>query len=121
MKVSLNVSDDQELRAAVKDVIKGQAMSIVRTELTDIIRQELERKVKGYSTNRFDKILKEAMKEVIKTALYEKHSVSEWSTAYIQPYVQQIIEPAVIQALKRKNWNQMVDDLAKAKVKALIN
>lgn len=45
MKVTLNIQDDQELRASIKDAIRGQVLSIVREELTQTIKDEFKRKL----------------------------------------------------------------------------
>ena len=39
MKVTLNIENDAEMRAYVKDCIKGQVLSIVREEMQEMIKE----------------------------------------------------------------------------------
>ena len=40
MNVSLNIENDKELRAYIKDAVKGQVMSIVRDEFLEIVKSD---------------------------------------------------------------------------------
>ena len=94
MNVTLNIENDKELRAYIKDAVKGQVLSIVREEMMEIIKEELERKLKGLTSSRFDNITKDATKEAVKSILLKEHNVRTWDDSFIKP----LIENAT-------NWN----------------
>jgi len=41
MKVTLNIQEDSELRAHIKDAIKGQILSIIRSEVNGLFKDVL--------------------------------------------------------------------------------
>ncbi len=53
MKITLNIGEDAELRAFIKEAIKGQVMSIAREEFVNIFKEELTRKIKGTDSPHF--------------------------------------------------------------------
>lgn len=116
MKVTLNIENDAELRAHIKDAIKGQVLSVIRDEFKAIITEELTRIFKGIDARTFDNQLKKSMTEAISEILVTSHNVIDWNNAFIEPFVNKKLD----QALGRTDWNKLVDTLAKEKVKALI-
>ena len=116
MKVTLNIENDVELRTYIKDAIKGQVLNIVREEFLEIVREELERKIKGTSEYTFKSMQEEAMTKAISNILHQKHNVSRWNHVFIEPYISKKLNDV----LKGKDWNLLVDNLAKEKVKKLI-
>ena len=72
MKIKLDLQEDDELRAYIKDLIRGQVVSIVRQDIQDVLHEVVERTVNGkISTDtrlgRFieEEILKEIKKQPI--------------------------------------------------------
>ena len=116
MKVTLNIENDVELRVYIKDAIKGQVLNIVREEFLQIVKEELERKIKGTSDYAFKNMQQEAMTQATKDILYKEHSVYNWDSSFIKPYVDKKLD----EVLKNTNWKLLVDNLAKEKVKKLI-
>ena len=116
MKVTLNIADDAELRAAVKDMIKGQVLSIVREELLDIFKDELGRKIKGMDTFSFHKIMKEAMISAAHKIYDKEMNGRNMRTDIIVP----IVEAKVIQAIVTKDWDKLVDEQANLKIQKLL-
>lgn len=57
MNLHLKIEEDKELRAHVKDLIKGQVKAIIKENLNDIIKEELQGLIKGGITKRFEKVL----------------------------------------------------------------
>jgi hypothetical protein len=117
MHITLNISSDAELRAAVKDMIKGQVTSLIREELTSLMLEEITRKIKGMETHRFDRWLQDAMTAAVKEILQREHKVAEWGTDFIKPYVMQRLNSVLLDS---KDWNKLVDEMAKEKIKALM-
>jgi len=117
MVVTLNIENDTELRAYIKDCIKGQVLAITRGEFKTIVIEELEKKIKGSdNAGKFERMHKEATLQAVSNILYREHGVNSYSDRFIQPYVEAILDKVLV----GKNWDKLVDDLAKAKVRELI-
>lgn len=117
MNVTLNIQNDAELRAFIKDAIKGQILAIVREEFVQIVKEEIERKLKGSDKYAFERMQKEATTEAVKSILYKEHQIKSWNADYVKP----IIESIVNQSIKGIDWKTMIDTLAKEKVRSLIS
>jgi len=116
MDVILKIKNDAELRAYIKECIKGQVLSIVREEFLQIVKDELERKIKGSDARNFERMQREAITDAMKSILYKEHSVSRYNNDFIKPFVEAVIKDAI----QGKDWKALVDQLAKEKVKSLI-
>lgn len=66
MKVRLNIEEDSELRAAIKEAIKGQVVSIAREEVVKILADILAQKVPTVDP---DKILREEIVRSVRNAV----------------------------------------------------
>jgi len=117
MKVTLNIENDVELRAYIKDVIKGQVLSIVREEFLEIVKEEITKKIKGSHESQFQKLFESSFVKAIQNILYKEHKVSTWNHEFIKPYVEKNID----RSLKTKDWDKLVDDLVREKVRKLIS
>ncbi len=120
MKVTLNIENDAELRAAIKEAIKGQVMAVTREEITDIVKEEIGKKIKNSDTQYLNRLLADSMKSVIQDILYKDYGVGQWSTTWVEPTITKYLDIKVKEALKNKNWDSMVDALAKQKVKDML-
>lgn len=69
MKVELSIKDDRELRAHIKDVIKGQIVSIARGEVINILADTIGAKTDAANIH---KIVKETVESEVKRALGER-------------------------------------------------
>jgi hypothetical protein len=116
MKVTLNIENDAELRAYIKDCIKGQVLAIVREDFEQIVKEELTRKLKGSWDRNFEKMTEYTMQKAIKDILYKEHNITDWSSRFIEPYIKNILNPHLV----GKDWLNIVDKLAKEKVKELL-
>jgi len=116
MKVQLNIENDAELRQHIKGTIKGQVLSIVREEFFEIVKDEIEKKIKGTNNIRFDRLLKEAMIKAIKDILREDCGTTNWRDTYINPIINNIVSGYV----DNINWTKLVNDLAKEKITAML-
>lgn len=120
MKVTLNIQEDKELRAAIKDAIKGQVMAVTREEITQIVRDEIGKKIANKDVQYLNRLLETSMKQVIESILYSKYNVPGWYNEWIEPTITKYLDSKVKEALKGKDWSKVVDDLAKQKIKELI-
>lgn len=116
MIVTLNIQNDAELRAHIKDAVKGQVMSIVREELIEIIKSELDRKVKGWETQHFQQVMKMAMDDILRDILYKKYDVSSWGESFLRPYINEILDKVT----KGNNWDALIEKTARERMKALL-
>lgn len=117
MKVTLNIENDDELRAYIKDCIKGQVLSIVREEFKQIVQDEIERKIKGSDMRNFERMQLNATTEAIRSILSKEHSISRYNNNFIKPFIEEELKTA----LRNTNWNKIVEELAKEKIRLLIN
>lgn len=114
MKATLNIENDAELRAHIKNAIKGQVTSIIRDEIIELAKGEIVRKV-GNSTS-LDYLIRDAVKSMVKDICSKQFNVSSWGDSFIKPCVENVVKDAI----KGKDWDKLINDLAKEKVKALI-
>jgi hypothetical protein len=114
MKVTLNIENDAEMRAYVKDCIKGQVLSIVREEMQEMIKEELNRKIKGLNDSNFQRIFTDAMVKNVKDILQANHNVKSWDNNWIKPIIASLMEQYV------KQNESLINQLAKEKVKLLV-
>jgi len=119
MIVSLKIENDRELRAYIKECIKGQVLSIVREEFMEIVKEELNRKTKNFESMNFTSMTQQAVNSVIQNRL-SALGIRDWSTEWLNPKIEQILTEQVTKAIARKDWNDLVDRMAIQKVKALI-
>jgi len=116
MKVTLNIEQDKELRDYIKDCISGQVKKIVREELMTLVVEEINKKVKGLDKPHFDNEFRICMVASIGKELQKNHNIPGWEQKWVKPIVESIVEKYI----KDYNWNLLIDDLAKEKVRKLI-
>ena len=95
MKLELSIKDDKELRNLIKDMIKGQVTSIIRDELSDMIKEAMEKKL-GVSLKNLDTetILREEMRSHIKCVVYN------YGNNYIQNTIKDAVNDMMTQLFK---------------------
>jgi hypothetical protein len=116
MTVTLNIENDAELRAYIKEAVKSQVLSIVRDEFLQIVKDELERKIKGQDKLYFDRMIRDSMQNAVSSICYKEHNVASWRNDFINPIVSSLVSAS----LMHKDWDKLVDDVAKEKVKSLL-
>ena len=88
MKVEISIADDTELRAHIKDVIKGEVVSIARGEIRKIIAEVCGTIASEYSKEKADAIAKDIVLAEVKKQFA--------SARYGEPsYVQSVIREKV--------------------------
>jgi len=92
MKVQLSIKDDRELRAHIKDAIKGEVTSIARKEIRAIIKEVLTEWFKTSVSNSAESMIKSEIKEMVKKELGRAN--------YGQP--------SAIKQMARKEINDMI-------------
>lgn len=115
MKVTLNIQEDAELRNAIKEAIKGQVKSLVHDDLRKIAKDALEKKL-SKAGNGLDYIIGQAVQREVSDILHKNHNVNGWSNEFLKPFINERLN----QVLASKDWNRLVDELAREKVRSLI-
>lgn len=118
MNVTLNIENDSELRAHIKDAIRGQVLSIVRDEVMKVIQDEITRKIQSMGETNLGRMVRESTDRVIESILRKEFNVSTWRDEWI--------EPAVISCVSKYlseggvNWKAQVERAAANKIKSLL-
>jgi hypothetical protein len=120
MTVTLNINNDTELRSHIKDCIKGQVLAIARSEFTDLTKEEIKKKVALISTNNFDYLLQSAFQLAAKNIIVEKCGIVDWDNSFLKPTLEKVLTERITKAINGINWDKLVNDLAREKVKSLI-
>ncbi len=120
MKVTLNIENDAELRAYIKECIKGQVLAIVREDFIEVVKAEIMRKVGTIGNRDFDYLQKSAFEAAAKEIVLQKNGISDWSNDFIKPLANEILTKRIEKAVTGIDWQKTVDVLAKEKVKSLI-
>ncbi len=116
MRVELNIKNDEELRDYIKEAINGQVLAIVRDDVFNTVKAELHRKINLMSGDSIVNLMSSAARVVIKDILYKHFGVSEWDKTFIKPFVESIVE----QNIGNTNWDKLIEDMAKDKIKKMI-
>ena len=116
MNVTLNIESDAELRAYIKDCIKGQVLSIVREDFMQMIVEELTRKTKGLETKNFDRLLHNAVDKNTKELINKDYNIKDWGAQFVKPVLDTLLNNVV----NNTDWTRIVDELAKEKIRNMI-
>lgn len=121
MTVTLNIENDAELRAYIKDCINGQVLAIVREEFVEAVKAEIVRKIGTMATRNFEAMQKDAFEAAAKHIILKNNGINDWNNDFINPIASAIVNDRVNKAVAGIDWKKAVDTLAKEKVKALIS
>ena len=105
MKVSLNIENDKELRAHVKDLIRGQVLSITREEMTEVITKEICRKLNSMESFNVERSMKIILRDMARQLL------TKWN-------FKKLIEPIIESTLDENNIDlkKLVEQVADEKI-----
>lgn len=81
--VTLNISDDLQLRQAIKDAIKGEITSIARSEIKGIFASVMSEKVLPRTSEELDKMVREEVRAEVKRQLKETRAWNDVSVIRI--------------------------------------
>jgi hypothetical protein len=94
MKVELSIADDKELRDMIKNMIKGQIVSVAREEINDILKEVYEQKYDLKDFNMKDVVEREIRKQV-SDAVYKIFQTSWGDRDLLKEYARSIINKKV--------------------------
>jgi hypothetical protein len=87
MKVELSIADDRELRAAIKDLIKGEVVAIARGEIRTILAEVLKEGVVPKTKEEIDQLIKAEVRAQVQHILSER--TEGWSNTVVKDLARQ--------------------------------
>jgi len=111
MNITLNIANDQELRAYIKEMIKGQVLSIAREDILTLVKDEFEKKLKQMDFTDFQKLFNKAAEGHIK-GLISKDDLTGVARTMASKYISE--------TMKDKDWDKLIDAAAKKKLNAML-
>jgi molybdopterin-binding protein len=86
MKLELNIKSDEALRSHIKDMIKGQVVSVIRKETLPELKNAIAKILEENETSKsLKKLIEEIVKEEIKKHVLRELGKSGWNTeSYIR-------------------------------------
>jgi hypothetical protein len=98
MKLTLNIKEDKELRDYIKDMIKGQIMSIARKEIRGLVMEALSDRIKNINTENTESIMK---KEIERLVYRELTGSTGWNKPnYIKEQARILINDVISKQLR---------------------
>jgi len=95
MKATINIMEDIELRASIKDSIRGLVRSIVKEDITALVKEQFAGYIKNTSQSRVDTLFKEVCKDLIRQELKVSYFSSNES-----PIVKEALKAEVLEQVK---------------------
>ena len=99
MKLNINLAEDAELRAYIKDLIKGQVASLLRSDLYKIVQETFKVETSVKLTKNMDSIIKEEIKKQVILVLGTASYLSE---NFIQKETKKLIKERLDEFLNNK-------------------
>lgn len=99
MKLNLNIEEDKELRSYIKDMIKGQVLSVVREDVKEALNTVLNNEISKINTKIGDMILNEIKRRV--TSVLETNT--SWSETYIKKITREYINTELSKIFANKD------------------
>lgn len=113
MQITLNIKDEKEFLAEVKEIVKAQIKQIAREDVTKIYQEEVKRKVDSFfsdSKNLLEDKLNVQLRKVVNVALDNDHSF--WSTShFVREKATEVIKEILPGIVKKK---VDIDEIVKA-------
>ena len=122
MKVTFNISEDEQLKKEITSLVRGELKALVREEFSEIVKEEIKRKVVSLKVSQpeFQEIMKKAIKEI----LHKEYNVSDWGIDYITKTIIAQVEKHASYALEQQHYqrkiDKTIDDIVKQKITNLI-
>ena len=98
MKLELSIADDRELRAFIKDSIKGEVRSIARGEIKSILAAVTEEKIIPRTPDELNRIVRDIIKEEVRRQLRDR------SSGYNSPTILVDVTREVVREILEEMW-----------------
>lgn len=113
MQITLNIKDEKEFLAEVKEIVRSQIKQIARDDVTQMYQEEVKRKVDSFfsdSKNLLEDKLNVQLRKVINIALDNDHSF--WGTShFVREKATEVIKEILPGIVKKK---VDIDEIVKA-------
>ncbi len=116
MKLEIEISQDQDLRVFVKELIKQQVVGLIRETFMEVIEKEVNGKIKGMQTSKFEEMIQTALRN--QGALYVNNSIyaSKWQETQLPG----MLTAAIEKELKHQDFKKRVDDGVRTQINKLL-
>ncbi len=98
MKVELSIADDRELRDTIRDMIKGEVVSIARGEIRTIFAEVIKEGYIPKSKEELDKIIREEIRKIVSDSLTQNWT---GSASYIKSVAREEVNLLLRELIKR--------------------
>lgn len=99
MTIKLQLESDAELRAYIKDLIRGQVTSVVRDEINSVITEVMEKQIKKTpEITNAEFLIKSEINKIVR----EQLKLGSYSANFIQTEARKIIAEKIQQAFANK-------------------
>lgn len=69
MRATIHIQQDEQLRAAIKDMIKGEVKGMARKEIQKVLTDEIKGKIRGTVESRFNYVIDQEIRSFIQKEL----------------------------------------------------
>jgi len=70
MKIELNINDDKELRAFIKDMVKWVVKSVIREDIQEILKEVTQKKIEDKNITNIDFIIRDEVNKMVRADLW---------------------------------------------------
>lgn len=119
LKVQLNVQEDAELRAAIKDMVRGSLTSIVRDEISDMVKEIMVPRIDKFDlkSQQFDKVLRSVVSDKLSQEGFATYSIRDAAKSIID----ELIKDRIKKTFTEDNINALVKEAFEKHMRALIS
>lgn len=100
LRLTLDLSEDKEIRQEVWDLIKTQVISIMRDEARNLIRETIESKVSEVEESLIMELIQKKISETIGKTIRVKEGYSFHEEYELTAYARSIVETVIKERLK---------------------
>jgi len=93
MNIKINIEEDNELRASIKNAVEGQVKSLNRDEIVKSLQEEIVKKLNNKEY--MDTMVRNTIINSIGSILMKQGIIQQWQSDWIQPYVENAIRKSI--------------------------
>ena len=109
LKISLDIHEDDELRACIKDMVRGQVLSIVRAEIHDEVVRAIS-KVKMLTEEEIERTMRAEIKNALQRYSKVGYTGTHRSSSYIETWAKGYVHDMVVETMKDVDLKAMVEN-----------
>ena len=125
MKVELTIKDDRELKAHIRDCIRGEVTKIAREEIKSVVVGEVVRKVSSDNEDWWRRVVRDEIRTMIKRKFGTIWDSTDRFLAIAREELKEILKEDTLKHLKRsfntpRVREKFIEKVAKESVRDLI-